>query len=62
MPSRRGRPPQVEATDDTYSVKVKGTTYQFRKGSDGRLRALGTPVRDEEFAYAREQVVRVAGE
>ncbi len=60
--SRRGRPPKVVVNDTDYAVTVKKQTYQFRKGSDGRIRALGTPERSEDFEYAKAQVVRVAGE
>lgn len=59
--SRRGRPPLVtDRGDGVFSVNVRGRTYAFKMGGDGRLRPLGTPVRDEDFAYAREQVERLA--
>lgn len=55
--SRRGRPPTVRTEEnDTFSVKVAGQDYKFRKGGDGRLRSLGTPERTEEFDYARTRV------
>lgn len=55
---RRGRPPGVSVQENAASVTVKGKTYGFRKGSDGIIRPLGTPVRDEDYAYARQQVER----
>lgn len=63
MPSntvvRRGRPPRVtDHGDGAYEVTVKGRTYGFRRGGDGRLRPLGTPTRDEDYDYARQQVER----
>lgn len=57
--SRRGRPPKVVEAGNNFSVKVKGAQYEFRQGEDGKLRALGTPERNEDFAYAKEQVERV---
>ena len=64
MLSRAGRPPKVDIsnTGDTAVVKVKGTTFAFRMGNDGRLRAIGsTPVGSEEYGYAKQQVVKALG-
>ena len=62
MPSRRGRPPKVVTTAaGDLSVEVRGARYDFRRGEDGRLRALGTPDRESaDYAYAKERVERFA--
>lgn len=59
---RRGRPPKVKEQGSDYSVTVKGKTYEFRKGEDGRLRTLGAPERDEDYNYARVQVLNTTGQ
>lgn len=57
MPGRRGRPPKVrQVGENEYAVSVKGKAYQFRRGEDGRLRALGNVERDEDYEFARQQV------
>lgn len=56
---RAGRPPKVGADGNgNFNVMVKGRTFGFRKGEDGKLRATGNPVRDEDFEYAKQRVVR----
>lgn len=59
---RRGRPPKVEVNGDERTIKVKGQTFKFRHGSDGRLRALGAPERTEDFEYARQLVAQYTPE
>ena len=55
---RRGRPPKVEIDGRFYRLKVKGKDFAFKNGGDGRLRALGSPARDEDFEHAREVVAK----
>lgn len=56
---RRGRPPQVQTTGEgEFTVKVRGQKFTFRQGGDGKVRALGNPERNEDYAFAREQVTR----
>lgn len=56
MATRAGRPPRVYVDGNEASVVVKGQKFSFRKGEDGRLRALGNPERTEDFEYARNKV------
>lgn len=57
--SRRGRRPAVRETDDdVFEANVKGVTYQFKLGSNGRLHPKGG--RDfgdaEDRGFAKEVI------
>lgn len=56
---RAGRPPRITVGGDTFKVTVKGTTFAFRLGADGRLRGLGTRAHTADYDYARSLVVKM---